>query len=333
MTVPGNSTLGPPLGEPVEVGVRGVAWERVRADLTEYGSALIYARLADLQPEVPDGAELRGLLGRDWSRYLDLAHPDVRNRYATSRVLLKYAAGAVLRGDPDALELAYGPTGRPYLRGCDQIDISLSHTDDLLLVGLTTRGLIGVDAERIDRQMYGSGLGRHVCTPYELVTLASLTEEERNPSLVRLWTLKEAYSKAIGQGMQFRFTEFGFGPDGKPVRVQRPDGTAGTGDEWAFRTFLLDSGYCVSAAVYDAGFGHVQDTDITTMLDEDCVETIASALEEEDARADAPRGARGPDRPKDVEDPDNGAQGSSTGRADEVSPPSRTDRASRTEPH
>jgi 4'-phosphopantetheinyl transferase len=253
----------------------------VRKDLTSYGTALIYARLQNLQPKLPKGDDLRKLLGRDWSRYLDLAHPDVRNRYAASRVLLKYAAGAVLRGDPDGLELAYVPTGRPYLRGCDQIDISLSHTEDLILVGLTTRGLIGVDAERTDRQMYGSGLGRHVCTPYELVTLAALPEEQRNASLVRLWTLKEAYSKAIGQGMQFRFTEFGFGPDGKPVRVQRPDGTTGSGDEWAFRTFVLDSGYCVSAAVYDAGFGTVLDTDITTMLDQDCVEAINTALDAE----------------------------------------------------
>lgn len=281
MTAPGNSTLGPPLGEPVPVTPGSEAWDRVRADLACYGTALAFARLSELRLGLPEGDELRVLLGRDWSRFLDLSHRDVRDRYAASRVLLKSAAGAVLGGDPEALELAYGPTGRPYLRGCDQIDISLSHTDDLLLVGLTTRGLIGVDAERTDRPMYGSGLGRHVCTPYELVMLRSLPEEERNHSLVRLWTLKEAYSKAIGQGMHFRFTEFGFGPDGKPVRVQRPDGTIGTGREWAFRTFVLDSGYSVSTAVYDAGFGTLLDPDITTMLDQDCVEAITEALGEE----------------------------------------------------
>ncbi|MCC9311475.1 4'-phosphopantetheinyl transferase superfamily protein, partial [Kitasatospora sp. RB6PN24] len=158
-----------------------------------------------------------------------------------------------LDGDPNALELSYGPTGRPFLRGSDQVDISLSHTDDLLLVGITTRGLIGVDAERADRPMYQRGLGRHVCTPYELVTLAAQPEAERNPALVRLWTLKEAYGKAIGQSLRISFTEFGFGPDGRPVRVQRPDGSTGSGDEWGFHTFALDSGYYVSVAVYDPG--------------------------------------------------------------------------------
>ncbi|MEV6110555.1 4'-phosphopantetheinyl transferase superfamily protein [Streptomyces sp. NPDC051940] len=281
MTVPGNSPPGPPLGEPVAVTPRGDTWGQVKEHLAGYGSAIVHARLSDLEPELPDGEDLRVLLGRDWNRYLDLSHAEVRNRYAASRMLLKHAAGAVLGGDPDDLELAYGPTGRPYLRGCDQVDVSLSHTEDLLLVGLTTRGLIGVDAERADRDMYDAGLSRHICTPYELVLLAGMPEGERNRGLVRLWTLKEAYSKAIGQGMQFRFTEFGFGPDGRPVRVQRPDGTPGTGDEWLFRTFVLASGYCVSAAVYDAGFGPLQDPEITTMLDQDCVDSITEALHSE----------------------------------------------------
>ncbi|KQV20073.1 MULTISPECIES: 4'-phosphopantetheinyl transferase superfamily protein [unclassified Kitasatospora] len=277
MTRPGATPTGPPLGEPVEVA-GDKTWDLVRADLARHGTALVYAELGDLQPDLPAAHELRAVLGRDWSRYLDLAHPSVRDRYAASRVLLKRAGAAVLRADPDTLELGYGPTGRPYLRGCDQVDISLSHTDDLLLVGLTTRGLIGVDAERADRPMYGRGLGRHVCTPYELVSLAALPEQDRNPSLVRLWTLKEAYSKAIGQGMQFSFTEFGFGPDGKPVRVHRPDGSPGTGEEWAFRTFLLDNGYRISAAVYDAGFGELDDAELTSMLDRDTVEAITDAL-------------------------------------------------------
>ncbi|MEU9163595.1 4'-phosphopantetheinyl transferase superfamily protein [Streptomyces sp. NPDC048424] len=280
MTAPGSPSLGPPLGEPVAVVPGGDSWDRVREDLATHGTALVYAWLRDLEPRVPSGEGLRELLGRDWTRYLDLTHADVRGRYTASRMLLKYAASAVLDSDPADLELAYGPTGRPYLRGCDQIDISLSHTEDLLLVGLTTTGLIGVDAERADREMHAGGLGRHICTPYESVLLSGMPEAERNDALVRLWTLKEAYSKAIGQGMQFRFTEFGFGPDGRAVRVQRPDGTAGTGDEWIFRTFPVADGYVVSAAVYDAGFGRLQDAHVTTMLDQDCVDAITEALDE-----------------------------------------------------
>lgn len=294
-----SSRPGPVLGEPIAVTARGGPWSLVREELRTHGSALVHGRLADWRPEDADGDGLRTLLGRDWARYRGLAHTEVRDRYAASRRLLKHAAAAALRADAADLELTYGATGRPSLRGCDQIDISLSHTDDLLLVGLTTRGLIGVDAERADRQLYGKGLDRHICTPQERRDLDALPPDRRNPSLVRLWTLKEAYSKAIGQGLQFRFTEFGFGPDGRPVRVNRPDGTPGSGAEWSFRTYALDVGgvaFCVSAAVHDAGLGRTLDTEITTMLDAEAVSAIHEALGEPVAAASTAM-LSGPPRP------------------------------------
>lgn len=271
-------------GDLIEVTAEDTDWAEVREDLRRHGTAVVHGRLADSRPRAPDGPALRAVLGRDWSRYRAIGHPDIRERYAASRRLLKHAAAAALRAEAIDLELAYGPTGRPYLRGCDQIDISLSHTDDLLLVGLTTRGLIGVDAERADRSIYARGLTRLICTPHESRMLTRLPEPERNPSLVRLWTLKEAYSKAIGQGMQFRFNEFGFGPESRPVQLNRPDGTPGAGDEWTLRTAVLDSdgtAFVVSVAVYDAGLGRTLDTEITTMLDAEAAAVVQAALEAE----------------------------------------------------
>jgi 4'-phosphopantetheinyl transferase len=279
MTVPANPVPGPQVAPPVEVAADGTGWERVRADLRELGTAVLYAHRRDLRPRPDTPGGLRELLGRDWLRYLELADADVRERYADSRLLVRSAA-EVLRGDPAALELAYGPTGRPYLRGHGHIDISVSHTGELLVVGLTTRGLIGVDAERADRELYGSGLGRHVCTPYETITLAALPEEQRNPRLVRLLTLKEAYGKAIGMGRGLRFTEFGFGPDGRPVRAQRPDGSPGTGDEWAFRTFPLADEHCVSVAVYDAGYALSGSTEPAALLGAGCAEAAEEKPDE-----------------------------------------------------
>lgn len=252
MTAAESPRSGPPLGAPIEVVGEERGWDRVRAELLSSGAVLLHARIADWYPEGSSAADLRALIGDDWSCYLALAHPDLRVQYAASRRLLRHVAKVVIRDGKGSNELGYGPTGRPYLRGCDAVDISLSHADGLMVVGLTTRGLIGVDVERADRQVYGKGLGRHICTPYELVTLSNLPEYERNGSLIRLWTLKEAYSKAIGQAMKFRFTEFGFAPDGGPVRVQRPDGSLGGSHEWAFSSVVLDSGYRVSAAVFDA---------------------------------------------------------------------------------
>ncbi|GGZ73173.1 hypothetical protein GCM10010344_45040 [Streptomyces bluensis] len=290
MTARRRTAPSPSLGEPVRISGRDGGWDRVRADLEEHAVAVLHARLADWRPDGVGGPRLRALLGRDWDRYLELAHPHVRMRFAASRALLKYAAAVALRVPPHTVELGYGLTGRPCLRGCDAVDISLSHTEDLLLVGLSTRGLIGVDAERADRPLYTRGLHRNVCTPHETAALEQLPHHRRGAELVRLWTLKEAYSKAIGQGLRLRFTEFGFGGgDGpEPVRVLTPEGAPGTGDEWQFRTFsvdgervdgeYVDGGYVVSVAASDAGFGGTRDTAARTLLDPLVIEAVTEAL-------------------------------------------------------
>ncbi|MEV0575697.1 MULTISPECIES: 4'-phosphopantetheinyl transferase family protein [unclassified Streptomyces] len=281
MTAPGKQSPGRTFGEPILISGPDGDWDRVRADLAEHACAVLYARLEDWRPERAGGPRLRALLGRDWARYLDLTHPDVRTRFASSRVLLKFAAAAALRVPPQAVELGYTPSGRPYLRGYDGVQISLSHTENLLLVGLATGAVIGVDAERSDRVLYGPGLGRHLCTPHEIELVEAMDPSERDAALIRLWTLKEAYSKAIGLGMQFRFTDFGFETDGTPTEVRRPDGTPGTGNEWAFRTFYLDGEYTISVAAGDSGFGGTGDTQAHTTLDGMIVDVLTEALGED----------------------------------------------------
>ncbi|MFE3140646.1 4'-phosphopantetheinyl transferase family protein [Streptomyces scopuliridis] len=236
-------------------------YEAVRSQ----GSALVHAQVADWLPHHTEGPELRSLLGSDHARLRRMTHPPVRGRFIASRLLLKHLAGAVLAVAPQSVELAYSPAGRPYLRGLDQVNISLSHTDSLMVVGLTRRGLIGVDAELTHRQMLAFGSAERMCTPHELQQLARIPESDRNAALVRLWTLKEAYSKAIGQGTRFPFTEFGFGTVGGRIRVRRPDGSPGTGGEWAFQSRPLADRYTVGVALFDEGLDEDPDVTVAAM--------------------------------------------------------------------
>ncbi|MGW1023364.1 4'-phosphopantetheinyl transferase family protein [Streptomyces sp. NPDC002577] len=175
---------------------------------------------------------LPDLLGEDAARYEGLVHPAARARFAASRALLKYTIAAALGPAvaPHRVELGYRRGGRPFVRGPGgRYTVSLSHTENELLVGVCERGadgqVIGVDVERADRELYGAGLARLMCAPGELARLERAAPASRNPLLVRWWTRKEAYSKAIGQGLGLRFTGFD------------ADAPAHTG--WFCRTFTL----------------------------------------------------------------------------------------------
>ncbi|MFH8571865.1 4'-phosphopantetheinyl transferase superfamily protein [Streptomyces sp. NPDC017993] len=244
-------------------------WLRVRESVAFSGHAVVYTDWRGWLSAVSTGPTLRALLGpRDWQRYNALVKPEVRCRFAVSRMLVGYAAGAALEVPPEAVELAYKPGGRPYLRGCDQLDVSLSHTLDLVVVGINRRGRIGVDTELGRRRLRYSEVHRQMCTAAERAVLAGLSASEQEKELLRLWTLKEAYTKALGQGMRLGFTQFGFDEDGQGPLT--PDGAPASFGEWSFGTFgfALEDRYVVSVACQDAGHGGAPETAVGTMLDE-----------------------------------------------------------------
>ena len=242
-------------------------WDGVPQDLARLGTALVCTTWGEWLPALLTTPRLRQLLGRDWTRYRRTPGAEVRHRFAAARLLVKCTAAAALRIAPEAIDLAYQLGGRPYLRGFDQIELSLSHTGDLLAVAISRIGRIGVDVEPADRRLRLDLLQDQLCTPAEAAHLQRLPADQRRAHVLRLWTLKEAYTKALGQGMRLGFTEFGFSTGGH--RLLAADGTAAARpQEWAFATHpVLGHRYLLSVACQDCGLDPDPDTCVHTMLD------------------------------------------------------------------
>jgi 4'-phosphopantetheinyl transferase len=264
------------ISEPIHVSGPDGPWHLVREGMRLRGNAVVYTTWGEwLTTAVTDPA-LRPLLGRDWTRYRRTADPVIRFRFVASRLATKFTAAAALDTEPAELDLAYKIGGRPYLRGLDQIDVSLTHTDDLIAVGVSRNGRIGVDAEPSGRKMQFDLMQDHVCTPAERAELQWLPDAERSAGLLRLWTLKEAYTKALGQGLRLGFAEFGFGAGSAGLLA--PDGTPAARGEWAFTTQQVLGRYLISVACHDAGLDTSRDTAPRTMLDEGFMGAVADLL-------------------------------------------------------
>jgi 4'-phosphopantetheinyl transferase len=188
---------------------------------------------------------LRPLLGHDWPRYRQTPAAAGRMRFAVSRFVIKHTAATALDVPAHTLDLGYLPGGRPVLRGLGgELEISLAHTDELIVVGVSRSGPLGVDAEPADRDVSFELLRDHVCTPEEARELGGLPEEERRARLLELWTLKEAYTKALGHGLRRSFTSFGFRADGRGRRVP----TDGPHGGWSLASHRVQDRYLVSTA-------------------------------------------------------------------------------------
>ncbi|WRZ87684.1 4'-phosphopantetheinyl transferase superfamily protein [Streptomyces sp. NBC_01007] len=221
-------------------------WEPVREQAGRWGRAVVHTTWGEWMGAALLDPGLRALLGRDWARYRQTDAPAGRLRFAASRVVLRCAAAAVLEVPAGELDVAYRPGGQPYLRGLGQIGVSLTHTDDLIVVGVCRGGAIGVDAEPVGRRTSFELLRDHLCTPREAAELALLPDAERGVRLLRLWTLKEAYTKALGHGMRRRFSAVGFCRDaaGRVVPDEDPPAAA----QWELATHLVRGRYLVSVA-------------------------------------------------------------------------------------
>ncbi|MGI5377666.1 4'-phosphopantetheinyl transferase family protein [Streptomyces sp. CA-251387] len=291
-------TPGPRITPPVHVAGPAGPWDAVREGMDRRGNAVVFTTWGEWLSAVVTEPRLRLLLGRDWPRYRRTADPQVRHRFAAARLVLKYTAAAALGTDAAELDLAYKIGGRPHLRGLGQIDVGLSHTDELIVVGISRGGRIGVDTEPLSRTLTLDVLHERMCTPAERAFLSGLDSPRQTAALLRLWTLKEAYTKALGQGLRLAFDEFGFPPgmegelpDGAADGLLAPDGGPAASEAWAFGTYRALERYLVTVARYTPAPRAMPWTAERTVADERSMSLVAQLLPGESS-ASAPQQPR-----------------------------------------
>ncbi|MDX3540713.1 4'-phosphopantetheinyl transferase superfamily protein [Streptomyces sp. MB09-01] len=239
-----------PIDVPLHIAGPEGPWDEVGDRLDDVGRAVVCTTWGQWLAAVLLDPALRPLLGSDWPRYRQTAPAAGRMRFAVSRLVVKHCAAAALDVPVDSLELGYGPGGQPLVRGAGEgLEVSLAHTGELIAVGVSRTGPIGVDAQAADRDVSFEVPPGQLCGVEERAALAALPEGERRARLLGLWTLEEAYAKALGPGLRRRSSAFGFDRDerGRVVLAGAPREGDAAG-EWTFTTHLVQERYLVGAA-------------------------------------------------------------------------------------
>ena len=142
-----------------------------------------------------------------------------RRQYLVAHALVRRALSLEV-GLPEAeLVIWRSVHGRPFLqlpadglpRGGREVDFNLSHAHGYNLLGVVRSRRIGVDVERLDRGEQALNTIVRTFTPQEQRWVAAAPRgRPRDRRVLRLWTLKEAYSKARGLGLGLPFDTFSF---------------------------------------------------------------------------------------------------------------------------
>ncbi|MFY2764811.1 4'-phosphopantetheinyl transferase family protein [Arenimonas sp. MALMAid1274] len=124
-------------------------------------------------------------------------------QFLAGHSLARRLAAELAGGDPWQWRLEVADDQRRVLRrsGADELGVSISHAGDSLAVVVATRP-VGIDIESTGRGRDWLALGRTMFSPEENEALRAAGPDALESVFLRTWTLKEAWSKRSGRGLQ-----------------------------------------------------------------------------------------------------------------------------------
>jgi 4'-phosphopantetheinyl transferase len=176
--------------------------------------------------------------------------PRDRNRYSATRALLRILLAAYLDSDPEALRFRYTEHGKPALGGVHEnsrLMFNVSHSDGVALFGVTLGRDIGVDVERVRHDFEVLTIAKRFFSVAEQRAFDAVPPAQQHRAFFDCWTRKEAYVKALGEGLSHPLDQFdvSFSPGERPRLIAtRPDHEEAT--TWTMASPELGAGYAAA---------------------------------------------------------------------------------------
>jgi 4'-phosphopantetheinyl transferase len=210
-----------------------------------------------LEPPTPVQAHLAGYLSFDErGRAERFVFARDRARFVAGRAFLRLLLGRYLAAEPRALQLCYGPNGKPSLADDRSgLRFNLAHSGALGVCALAWGSEVGVDLERLRPIRDAEGVARKAFSPREIARLESLPEPARLRAFYETWTRKEAVLKALGHGLARPLDSFDVSPGpNEPPPLPRTGGDSAEAHLFSFHALEPEDGYVGAVAVPGDGW-------------------------------------------------------------------------------
>jgi 4'-phosphopantetheinyl transferase len=139
--------------------------------------------------------------------------------------------------EPSKLKFCYGVRGKPYLSekfANGELSFNQADSNGMVLYAFAKNREVGIDIEYMrpiaDAQQIVDGS----FSEYERIAYNSLPEGEKHGAFYKCWTRKEAFIKAIGEGLYFLLDRFdvSISPD-RPAKIISINGKSNDASSWA----------------------------------------------------------------------------------------------------
>jgi 4'-phosphopantetheinyl transferase len=205
------------------------------------------ARCHDLLDEEEKARHARFKFERDARLFL-VSHALVRT------ALSDFAANVSVH--PAAWRFETNAYGRPRIvqeSGAPSMHFSLSHTHGLAACVVASTADVGVDAEAESRNLDMATLAPRVMSPSELPRFQSASAAVQRKQFLSLWTLKEAFTKARGLGLNLPVEKLSFFVNGHTIHFGCPVEVEDKPGSWELRLMQPTSEHYLSLVTRPVG--------------------------------------------------------------------------------
>ena len=176
-----------------------------------------------------------------------------REHFIVARGVLRDILGRYLDTSPARIRFSYNQYGKPALAqddGADALRFNISHAHEVALYGFTRGRDIGLDIEFVREDFASLEIAERFFSTDEVSMLRTLPASEQTVAFFNCWTRKEAFIKALGEGLSHPLDRFSvsFVP-GEPAALLSTADAPQEASRWSLVELAPGAGYVAALAV------------------------------------------------------------------------------------
>jgi len=178
-----------------------------------------------------------------------------RHRFVAGRFFLRRTLAEYVSIDPDQLSFVYGPFGKPELSpplNGTRVEFNLSHSGDIAVLAVSRGPAVGIDVERVVPVSDLQAIASRFFSTCENTALNEVPADSREFAFYCCWTRKEAFIKALGDGLAHPLDAFDVSLDEECPRLIAIRSDRELASKWALFHLCPAPGYVAALAVKES---------------------------------------------------------------------------------
>lgn len=168
--------------------------------------------------------------------------------YVAGKIMARKIIADYAKIAPEDIEFRIDNYGRPFLKQAliNNFDFNISHSGDYVVLALSDQRL-GIDVEKIRPVDFKIA---ETCFHDKESEHLNRDPEKQLENFYKLWTLKESFIKAVGEGLSYPLKDFyfSFSAAGIKINILKP---VADDQVWNFRLYDFDLGYKLAVCAKD----------------------------------------------------------------------------------